>query len=506
MGAATEGAGRASLTGRRPSPELLALAAIVVLGAAIRFATLDLQSFRHDEAVTAARILHPSLFATLGEVPGSESNPPLYYAIAWLWSRLLGTGEVGLRSLSALCGVATIPIVYLIAKRALSTRAGVIAAAIIATNPILVWYSQDARNYSLLVLLCAASLLCMLGALEQPTRRRLAAWAVVSALALATHYFAAFLIAGEAAILLRRGSDRRRAVAAVAAVATIGLALVPLALSQADSRNNFIGHTPLLGRVAGLGVKFLAGEGRGAGGGTVDGLYAAVPAMLVLAAVVALLMIPAARGAAGMRLLAILAATAFLLPVCLALAGTDYVDARNLLPALLPLALLVGAGFDAPRAGAGRLLGTALALGLCAYSIAFVVYFDSHPRLQREDWRSVARAIGPTDAPRLILAPGYGNAGLSYYLGARPLGATPSAAVREVVIVGWTSPSPAAVRRLSPALRPTEQRPVSYDFSLTRLRSPRPLRVSARARTALGLVAGNRRAVAFEQPAAAPAR
>src|SRR3954471_7319826 len=57
---------------------LYALAAITAVGAIVRFATLGVQSYDHDEVVTAARILHPSIFATLREVVDSERNPPLY--------------------------------------------------------------------------------------------------------------------------------------------------------------------------------------------------------------------------------------------------------------------------------------------------------------------------------------------------------------------------------------------------------------------------------------------
>ena len=85
----------------------------MVLGAALRFATLDLQSYRYDEAVTVGRVLHASFFDTFSEVPNSESTPPLYYLVAWVWTRPFGTGEVWLRSLSALAGTASIAIVYL---------------------------------------------------------------------------------------------------------------------------------------------------------------------------------------------------------------------------------------------------------------------------------------------------------------------------------------------------------------------------------------------------------
>ena len=114
---------RVSAGGAELSPHLFALAGIVILGAGLRFATLDLQSYRYDEAVTVVRVLHPSFFDTLSAVPHSESTPPLYYMLAWLWSRPFGTGEVGLRSLSALAGTASIAVIYLAAVELGNARA-----------------------------------------------------------------------------------------------------------------------------------------------------------------------------------------------------------------------------------------------------------------------------------------------------------------------------------------------------------------------------------------------
>src|SRR5438876_11897372 len=99
----------------RANPELLVLAAIVAAGAAPRFLTLGMQSFDSGETVPAARILHPSYGQTLASVAATERSGPLYYSLAWAWSLVFGTGEVGLRSLSALLGSATIVVAYLAA-------------------------------------------------------------------------------------------------------------------------------------------------------------------------------------------------------------------------------------------------------------------------------------------------------------------------------------------------------------------------------------------------------
>ena len=111
------------------------LAGIVVLGAAIRFSTLDQQSFWLDEAVTHGLVTR-SLSSMLSAIPHSESTPPLYYVLAWVWVRLFGADAAGLRSLSALFGTATVLVLALIARRLAGSRAALAAAAIAATSAI----------------------------------------------------------------------------------------------------------------------------------------------------------------------------------------------------------------------------------------------------------------------------------------------------------------------------------------------------------------------------------
>ncbi|HEX8855227.1 MAG TPA: glycosyltransferase family 39 protein, partial [Thermoleophilaceae bacterium] len=235
------------------------LLALVLAAAAIRFATLSVQSFWLDEAVTARLVRH-GFFDMLSKIPGSESTPPLYYALLWPWSRVFGEWEFGLRSLSALAGTALVPVVCLIGRDLISRRAGLIAAALTAVNPLLVWYSQEARAYMLLALLASASFLLFERALRSGGRGALAGWAMVSAAALVTHYFALFVVVPEALWLLLRGRRRRGAVMAVGAVALAGAAVLPLAIDQSDaSRAHFITGTSLASRVVQVPKQYLIG-------------------------------------------------------------------------------------------------------------------------------------------------------------------------------------------------------------------------------------------------------
>ena len=87
--------------------------------------------------------------------------------------------------------------VWCIGRRLASERVGLVAALLTAVNPLLFWYSQEARSYSLMLLLSALSLLSLLWALETPSARRLLAWSLVSAVALSLDRKAFIAIIGQ---------------------------------------------------------------------------------------------------------------------------------------------------------------------------------------------------------------------------------------------------------------------------------------------------------------------
>ena len=86
-------------------------------------------------------------------------------------------------------------------KELVSRRAGLIAAALTATSPLMIWYSQEARAYALLVLFGAASVYYFARLLNNPTRGNYVAFGVVSGLALLSHYLAGLLFVAEAVAL-----------------------------------------------------------------------------------------------------------------------------------------------------------------------------------------------------------------------------------------------------------------------------------------------------------------
>lgn len=420
----------------------LALGAVVLVAALLRFVTLGTQSLWFDEAATWDLVRRP-FGEMLGRLPDGESNPPLFYVLEWGWTRLFGDGEAGLRSLSALAGLLTVPVAYAVGRRVAGARAGLATAALVAVNPLLVWFSQEARSYALATLLSAVALWLFLTAREDPRGRLLAGWAVAAALALATHYFTAFVLLPQALWLLRRHPRRGSAVAAVASVAIAGLALLPLLLAQRGNPYDIASESIAL-RLAQVPKQFLLGY-RGP---------LALPLGLLGAALVAggiWLLLRCTDTVVRRRalLVAAIGATGVVLPLLAALVGADYLNARNVLPALVPLLAALGAGYGASRA---RRAGLALVAALCALSLAIVVAVAADRDYQRADWRGLARALGTTDEPRaLAITPANGELVLRYYRpGLRLMGAE-GATVGEVDVVAVAgSPSPGAAPELPP--------------------------------------------------------
>jgi mannosyltransferase len=401
------------------------VAGLTLLAAGLRFATLGLQAYHHDEIVTASRVLRADFWHAMDAVGFSESAPPLYYALAWLWTQVTGAGEYGLRSLSALVGVATVPVAYLIGAELRDRRAGVAAAALVAVNPMLLWYSQEARAYALLALLTSLALLFFLRALERPSGSKAAVlWGVFSGLALATHYFAVFPILAEAAWLLRR--RRREALRGVAVIAAFALALAPLAIHQASLNHaEWIGNHSLGHRLWEVGVVFAVGEVGDVIARPERPYLALVPVVAILALLALLAFRGERRERRGVgRVLAVAAATvAIPLLVALVVPGKDYVLARNLLPALVPLLAACGVAATLGRnRGAGALIGAALFV----YSLGFCLAASLTPSLQRPDWDAAAAAVGEPEAPRAMVSWTLGHASLRYYLSTGSFQARPS--------------------------------------------------------------------------------
>jgi hypothetical protein len=120
-----------------------------------------------------------------------------------------------------------------------------------------------------------------------------------------------------------------------------------------------------------------------------------------------------------------LAAVTVVVPLAIGLLdpSKDYVLARNLMPALVPLLVALAIGFTLHGA---RRRGAVLAGLLVAYSLGFSIWASLSPALQRPDWDAVASTLGEPTVPRAMVTWTLGEASLRYYLSTGSVQAQPS--------------------------------------------------------------------------------
>ena len=470
MSATAAAARPAAIAEQRRLPPWWALAALVLLAAALRLATLTQQSFWYDESFTPVHVLHTGLGATLKAVVHSENTPPLWYVLAWVDVRLFGDSALALRLPSALAGIATVPLVWGIGNALSGRRAALIGAAIVAVNPLFIWYSQEARAYGLFVFFAALAMLCFVRLLREPSGARAAWFALSGALALLTHYFAVFLLIPMVLLLLRERAARRAALPAAGALVVVGLALLPLISAQGGHGTQWIGRWALSSRLQAIPQYFLTGysgsplghgvellvalpilAGVGLGAWRLFGSPSGAPPERKPASVSTSAPSPVAQPPApsvrdGAWIAFAIAAFAVLAPIVLAVLGADYLAPRNLVAAMIPVSVLLAIlfaaidGSDAPapaawsRDAAGTSQGAApsdapasprasvvpigallSALVLAAFLIVSLDV-DASPRLQRGNWRDLAKLLDRESRPRAITTVELGAAPLEYYL------------------------------------------------------------------------------------------
>lgn len=432
--------------GRRQFALALALLAVLALAAALRFYGLDGQSLWNDEG-TSISLAGRSL-AQITRDAAADIHPPFYYYLLHFWLGLFGSSEVGARSLSAILGVGLVGLVYLTGRRLFDERSGLVAALLVAVSSYQVYYAQEARMYVLLALLgTASSYLFYLAWLEPGQARRwpVVGWALVTALALYTHYLAITIVLAQnlawlvsLAIRARRGRGAEAgllpaAASWVAAQAVVALLYAPwLRLTWAQLHrwpavSEPLGLAGLLRQALPL---FVLGPFVPAG---------SLPGLVAAALGVALLGLVWRDGANERTLVA--RALAFLhwlapLAVVYYLSRTRPLYHPKFLLAATPgLALLLGRATARLAPGPSEpwerglswlRVGLALTAGLALVtaSIPGLANYYSDPRYARDDYRGIAHYISALGRPGdvvLINAPSQIETVAYYYRGPLPL-------------------------------------------------------------------------------------
>lgn len=196
-----------------------------------------------DEAITVAKAQMP-FGRMLADLGATDVHPPLHYIVMWGTTRLFGTGELAVRLPSMLAGALLVPVLYALTRDLFDRRTALVAAAMASVSPLLIWYSQEARMYGLLMLFSAVAVWAQVRALDRESGW---GWWLLFALAtiamLWTQYFAVLLVGVQQLVFLGAAVHRWRAkrpvrsllsgwILSALLIAGALLPLVPFAMEQ----------------------------------------------------------------------------------------------------------------------------------------------------------------------------------------------------------------------------------------------------------------------------------
>jgi 4-amino-4-deoxy-L-arabinose transferase-like glycosyltransferase len=383
----------------------LLVGAITLIGLLLRLPSFG-DSLFGDEVgaywIVTARSFGQVIHLLSGHSP--ELNPPFWFVLAWVSEKLFGNSAGALKLVSLLAGTATIPLTYVLGRITLSVRAGVVAAALVALSPFLIFYSTEARPYAVLVLLCVLSTIALVCALRTRDRRWWGLYALFACGVAYTHFTGVFLLGAQFLWALIAYPRARRALVVSTAAGAIGfLPWLPNLIRTARSPG-----TKLYGVLEPFGLHAIRIDlGHWAIGHPYIGL-ATLPggfallllgAGIVVAVVAVAVRLASEREAIGVRreqvLVVVVACAA---PVGIAIYSElreSVWEARNLVSSLPGFALLVAWLLTAGRA---PLRYTATALVIVGLAIGGVKL--SEAAHQRPDYKSAAAYIDQIDRGR----------------------------------------------------------------------------------------------------------
>ncbi len=178
---------------------------IVLIGISLRIMFLNHESFWIDEAMTGLRSRW-DLEYMLDEVTGRDQMP-LYFLFTWFVAKTFGNSVLVLRGLSVIFGtIAFIP-VYKIGRR-FNREAAIIGLLLFSLSPTMIYYSQEARMYMLMVLLSASSIYFYLEFINPLMMKKGTSgllMVIINVILVYIHYFGIFFVGLQ---LLAMISDR----------------------------------------------------------------------------------------------------------------------------------------------------------------------------------------------------------------------------------------------------------------------------------------------------------
>lgn len=201
---------------------------ITLLALFLRLINLN-QSLWLDEAIEVVNASSHSIKYLYAGYSIGDFHPPLYHLILRLWYYLFPSSELFSRLPSLILGVGTVYLIYLIGRKLYDEKTGLIAALLLATAPLHIYYSQEARMYVLAAFLASASVYFFLSVLEKDKLYNWTGFIIATTLLLYTDYLPYLLVFLYIPylVLMRKKIARHTLVSFVPAFLLIFILLIP---------------------------------------------------------------------------------------------------------------------------------------------------------------------------------------------------------------------------------------------------------------------------------------
>ncbi len=131
-----------------------------------------------------------------------DTNPPLHTIILSIFIKFFGTGMFWVRLPSLIFGVLSVYLTYLFCKKFLNEKIGLISATLLALSRLNIFYSQEARTYSLLTFLSILSMFYFMSYAKTFYKNHLAYYSISTIILLYSHYFALLILLTQNIFLL----------------------------------------------------------------------------------------------------------------------------------------------------------------------------------------------------------------------------------------------------------------------------------------------------------------
>jgi len=239
---------------------ILVLLLIIAAGSILRIYNLGAESIWLDE-VSSISCSSQDVSSIIASAGTTQNQPPLYFIILHFWIALWGTGEVAVRSLSAVFGIVSILLIYQVGSTLFNRRVGLLGGFLSAISSYHIYYSQEVRCYSLLLLLSLLSYLFFIKILKTGRNWYYPCYFMVTLLLGYTHLYSLFIIASQVLFfLLFLSKYKQQRLKLLTSLVVLIIALAPLVLLLGGSAVNIAKGSFWIGEPHLVNIVFTLGE------------------------------------------------------------------------------------------------------------------------------------------------------------------------------------------------------------------------------------------------------